>query len=779
MIKLLTFGILILFIGTGLNPSTGIIIKEQSDLPLPNNLILNSGSGTLGNDPIANGGVWWNSSWLYRKEVLINHSMVNAHLVNFPVLISFNGDSNLAAHAQLSGNDIVFTDSYNKKLNHEIELFDHTSGKLIAWVNVTSLNSTTDTTIWMYYGNNACSNQQNVEGVWDSHYVMVQHLKEAVGTRYDSTQYGNDGVPYGSINYNAAGKIDGADSFDGSDYINCGTGGSLDITNVITVEAWINPVSLSNEKGIIGKGTHTTGYSFKTSNNELRFTTPSLVDHTSSGASLITGVWQHVAVVFQASNIVTFYKNGQFVSQRSASAMTSSTNAFLIGNNQWNEFFNGGIDEIRISNTARNSSWIKTCYNNQQNPNAFYSIGFEELNVYPDEPVVSDEIPQNKSTAVSLNPMLQVTIADYQGDDVSWWILSNASGSWLVLNTGSLPGGNGTISATPLNMNQYGTRYWWSVHASDGLSWTNTTFSFTTTIMGGSLIPDWRNVIYEPFPVNIPTGVTNPVLTLDDITDRDADYVADPYLFYENGLWYMFFEVDYSVSADIGLATSTDGINWAYDRIVHATGYHQSFPQVFKWNGTYYMTTECVPDYVKLFKSEATDFPYHWTLVDTLLSGRDFADPTIFRYNGTWWMFVSDASQTICWLYYSENLTNPYSWTEHPRSPIAGYSGKVRPSGRSIVFDNDRIIRFTQKCDVSYGGGVCAFEIDKLTRTDYAEHEIPESPIIQKSGSGWNSSGMHTFNPWWTGNRWIAAVDGSDINGVWAIGIYATPIISN
>ncbi|MFQ6070598.1 MAG: right-handed parallel beta-helix repeat-containing protein, partial [Candidatus Aminicenantales bacterium] len=41
------------------------------------------------------------------------------------------------------------------------------------------------------------------------------------------------------------------------------------------------------------------------------------------------------------------------------------------------EFFHGIVDEIRITNTALSSDWIKTCYNNQSSPSTFYSLGEE------------------------------------------------------------------------------------------------------------------------------------------------------------------------------------------------------------------------------------------------------------------------------------------------------------------------------------------------------------------------------------------------------------------
>ena len=44
----------------------------------------------------------------------------------------------------------------------------------------------------------------------------------------------------------------------------------------------------------------------------------------------------------------------------------------------WTTFFNGTLDELRISNILRSSNWISTEYNNQNNPGTF-------LTVYPQE----------------------------------------------------------------------------------------------------------------------------------------------------------------------------------------------------------------------------------------------------------------------------------------------------------------------------------------------------------------------------------------------------------
>lgn len=122
-------------------------------------------------------GAWWNSDWQFRKSIIIDHTKISANLTNFPVLLNFT-DGDLAAKAQVGGDDIVFTDTGGLKLDHELEYYNGTSGLLVAWVRIPSLSSTEDTTIYMYYGNSDALNQENTQQVWDADYMMTQHFNE-------------------------------------------------------------------------------------------------------------------------------------------------------------------------------------------------------------------------------------------------------------------------------------------------------------------------------------------------------------------------------------------------------------------------------------------------------------------------------------------------------------------------------------------------------------------------------------------------------------------------
>ena len=271
----------------------------------------------------------------------------------------------------------------------------------------------------------------------------------------------------------------------------------------------------------------------------------------------------------------------------------------------------------------------------------------------------------------------------------------------------------------------------------------------------------WSIGIYtgrDPFNFVSSDNINNPVLTYNDITDVSADFVADPFMLKEGPTWYMFFEVMNAQSnqGDIGLAVSNDALNWTYDRIVLDESFHLSYPYVFKWKNEYYMIPESNESYsIRLYK--AVDFPTKWSFIGILLYG-NYSDSSIFRYDSKWWMFISDRND-ILRLYYAVNLMGP--WVEHPMSPIIiGDANIARPGGRVLIFD-DRIIRYTQDDDPTYGNRVRAFEITELTTTSYTEKYVSKGSILAASGTGWNKHGMHHIDPHQIEkNKWIACVDG-------------------
>ena len=99
------------------------------------------------------------------------------------------------------------------------------------------------------------------------------------------------------------------------------------------------------------------------------------------------GSWDYIcSVVDRTSGYMYIYKNGvqqsdiEDISEMGSCA--DGTNVFLIGVEDpdygYREYWDGILDELRVSNAPRSSEWISASYNNQNYPSSFMSIGPEE-----------------------------------------------------------------------------------------------------------------------------------------------------------------------------------------------------------------------------------------------------------------------------------------------------------------------------------------------------------------------------------------------------------------
>jgi hypothetical protein len=339
------------------------------------------------------------ASWGYRKAITIDHNQVAGDLVNFPVLVNLPLDYDLASHAQMDADDILFTASdiawtqgtVNDRLAHEIERFDSTTGRLQAWVKIPVLSASTDTVIYMYYGNSDASNQQNRTSVWDAHAMMVQHMGGDPGGEgpqlIDSTSHGNNGTAAGAMTSNNAvsGKWGNAIYFDGTDDLfSVPSSPSLSVRNEITMEAWMKSNDAWNGRSVFGKNYAYALYCHYP--NMLKGYTYASTWYSSTSLQGLynTRNWYHFVMSYRPTDgLIKVYLNGQEVAYSSQSAVSSliaaNGNPLYIGQAISSNTFYGTLEEVRLSDVARSPEWIETEYNNSINFEEFYDLGGEEI----------------------------------------------------------------------------------------------------------------------------------------------------------------------------------------------------------------------------------------------------------------------------------------------------------------------------------------------------------------------------------------------------------------
>lgn len=489
---------------------------------------------------------WWNPNWQYRKKILINHTNIMSNLTEFPVFIQFT-DLDLAINTQTDGDDIAFASKIGNKLNHEIEIYNATTGELTVWVNIPFISAIEDTIFYIYYGNPDCNNQQNRGATWNSNYIGVWHMNDATSSIVnDSTNQQNNGIKRGPNEpLHILARIGEGQIYDGiNDLINAGNNPVFEMDR-FTASLWIKPERFAWPNYLIGKYQSTStgewylSFSSAAPYNKLRVVlidSDGIYQSRESATSLPLNTWTHVDLVYNGT--LSFYINGiRDANTRiiNKNVKHSPTAKVIIGNFQFNSYpFMGTIDEVCISNIGRNAAWIATCYKNQNDPATFYTLGTQEMYSSGEKPVISNEQPASGTTNVMFDPLLQADVYDPNGDLVEWRIESNASGTWIILSSGTLQDGNGTISTVTFNMNMFNTTYWWKVFATDpggSGEYSIRTFSFTTKTQNTP--PDLLNPSPSNLALNVPP---NPLLSM-DVNDSDGDQMTIIFSTNASGSW--------------------------------------------------------------------------------------------------------------------------------------------------------------------------------------------------------------------------------------------------
>ena len=332
---------------------------------------------------------WYSASWSHRKQWTVTN-VGSTTLTNFPAYINVSHEPEM----QSDWDDVVFTDSDGNIIPYELE--NYTSNYADYWVNISSLPGGGTYTGYIYYGNDGATSQENPEGVWDSSYKMVHHFENLE----DSTSNNNDGTNYGST-YNDSGRIDGARDFDGEgDYVDCGNDPSLNLTDVITIEAWVKPNKLDVYNYIVHKDT---AYHFSLwNNNKFRgdlHINGAWGNDVTSTTTLTSGdlnKWWYVVVTYDNSKF-RIYVNGAFENSIDVTGNIDTSTGFLaIGSRSplfSERYFYGTIDVVRISSVARSGNWINQSYEMVVNQSTWVSWGSAEQ--YPSIPVITGNTTYN------------------------------------------------------------------------------------------------------------------------------------------------------------------------------------------------------------------------------------------------------------------------------------------------------------------------------------------------------------------------------------------------
>ncbi|MDA0990610.1 MAG: DUF2341 domain-containing protein [Verrucomicrobia bacterium] len=333
-------------------------------------------------------------TFLYKAKLTFSGYSGAETLVDFPALITMGTHIPAFDYSQFAlpaAGDLRFSDALAlRELDDEVETWN-TNGVSRLWVKVPALSGA-NSYIWAYWGNASATNvpdSRSNGAVWSAGYAGVWHLNETgVVNRVDATTNANHAVPYQYSSSNAVdGWIDGADQFGGpqTNALRVSNSSSINMTNAITVSAWIRPDRWDADNVIVRRdeayrlynrdtrptpvGPRNSALTFK-----LRGDVATEVNWPDSNMS--TGEWAYVVGTYDRvgpGNNFRLYVNGAVVIDAAASgAIPITSDDLMIGmKSDGSQNFQGIIDEVRVSAVARSADWIFACWTNQQPASGF------------------------------------------------------------------------------------------------------------------------------------------------------------------------------------------------------------------------------------------------------------------------------------------------------------------------------------------------------------------------------------------------------------------------
>ncbi len=198
-------------------------------------------------------------------------------------------------------------------------------------------------------------------------------------------------------------------------------------------------------------------------------------------------------------------------------------------------------------------------------------------------------------------------------------------------------------------------------------------------------------------------------------------WCADPFLYEADGEHYIFVEqyVNEKEKGCIGYFHFENGVP-VNKGILIENSYHMSYPDVFEYDGKYYMIPESSANStVDLY--EAEEFPAKWKKVKNLITGQKYVDSTVYQDGDQYYLI----SYTMIGGYEVHVFQLDMERQELRLLSKKRYERNVaRPGGRLFVEDG-KLIRPAQDCSRKYGEALILYEVDDLNRDGiFVEHEV-------------------------------------------------------
>ena len=190
----------------------------------------------------------------------------------------------------------------------------------------------------------------------------------------DSSGRNNNGT-HANAAWTAAGRNGGGMTFNGtSSLVTVPDSATLDLTNGMTLEAWVRPTALGTTWRTVMMKESGTNLAYALyahdGSRPSPWIRPGNQDRFVVGtAALAANTWTHLASTYDGAALRLYVNGTQVATSNVTGLLPVSTGALRIGGNSiWGEYFAGDLDDIRIYSRALTAAEVVTDMNTAVNP---------------------------------------------------------------------------------------------------------------------------------------------------------------------------------------------------------------------------------------------------------------------------------------------------------------------------------------------------------------------------------------------------------------------------
>ncbi len=318
---------------------------------------------------------WWDPAFSSRRSVTVDTTGLSLPIVNLPVLVRI--PATIKAELLANNADIRFVaDDHQTLLPFELE---PDTSETLCWVKLSL--TTANQRFWLYYGNATAMPTSNGALVFTD-YVSVHHLASPA----DATANGHTlDAPGAGTPTSITAMIGRGSGLDGNnDFFTVqNSNAPYDFSTEMSASVWFRSVGFQVEyEPILTKGDSSWRIQRDNLSNRLTFATGAggMTDNLPTSTNFATNTWHHILVTRDAAKKQLFLNGVLEGSRNNPPAIPMNNSSVFIGGNDEvpNRFWDGALDEIRVSATPRSAAWARAEYEMVANQ-GFVTFGAREL----------------------------------------------------------------------------------------------------------------------------------------------------------------------------------------------------------------------------------------------------------------------------------------------------------------------------------------------------------------------------------------------------------------